>query len=265
MSVINWNISPEIFSIGFITVRWYGILFAAGFLAGYQIMTKIFRWESKNPEDVNDLLWFVIIGTVVGARLGHCLFYNPEYYLTNPLEIIKVWNGGLASHGAAIGILSAVWYYSKKKKNQSYLWVMDRVVITAALGGALIRLGNLFNSEIIGTPTDLPWGFVFERVDDVVRHPAQLYESIAYFIVFGIIYKLYLTKKERTPQGTIFGLFLILVFSFRFFVEFIKENQTYFEEGLLLNMGQLLSIPLVLLGFYLLFRKNISTNQKGTN
>jgi len=263
--VINWNISPEIFSIGFITVRWYGILFAAGFLAGYQIMTKIFRWESKNPEDVNDLLWFVIIGTVVGARLGHCLFYNPEYYLTNPLEIIKVWNGGLASHGAAIGILSAVWYYSKKKKNQSYLWVMDRVVITAALGGALIRLGNLFNSEIIGTPTDLPWGFVFERVDDVVRHPAQLYESIAYFIVFGIIYKLYLTKKERTPQGTIFGLFLILVFSFRFFVEFIKENQTYFEEGLLLNMGQLLSIPLVLLGFYLLFRKNISTNQKGTN
>lgn len=263
--MINWNISPEIFSIGFITVRWYGILFAAGFLAGYQIMTKIFRWESKNPEDVNDLLWFVIIGTVVGARLGHCLFYNPEYYLTNPLEIIKVWNGGLASHGAAIGILSAVWYYSKKKKNQSYLWVMDRVVITAALGGALIRLGNLFNSEIIGTPTDLPWGFVFERVDDVVRHPAQLYESIAYFIVFGIIYKLYLTKKERTPQGTIFGLFLILVFSFRFFVEFIKENQTYFEEGLLLNMGQLLSIPLVLLGFYLLFRKNISTNQKGTN
>jgi len=265
--LINWNVSPEIFSIGPITIRWYGLLFASAFLVGFQIMTKIFKNEKKNLDDLNDLVWYMILGTVIGARLGHCLFYNPSYYLSHPLEILQVWKGGLASHGAAIGILIAIYLYSKKKKDQPFLWVMDRVVITVALGGSFIRLGNLFNSEIIGKPTDLPWGFKFVRahVADPLtpRHPAQLYESIAYLITFFVLYKIYNSKKGKIPQGYLFGLFLIIVFGFRFLVEFIKENQTYFEEGMLLNMGQILSIPLIILGIYLFLKSKKETVRKG--
>ncbi len=265
--MINWDVSPEIFSIGPITIRWYGLLFASAFLVGFQIMTKIFKQEKKNLDDLNDLVWYMILGTVIGARLGHCLFYNPSYYLSHPMEILMVWKGGLASHGAAIGILIAIYLYSKKKKDQPFLWVMDRVVITVALGGSFIRLGNLFNSEIIGKPTDLPWGFKFIRahIDDplIPRHPTQLYESLAYLITFFILYKIYNSGKGKTAQGYLFGLFLILVFGFRFFVEFLKENQTYFEEGMLLNMGQILSIPLIILGIYLLINSKKQNLQKG--
>ncbi len=265
--MINWDVSPEIISIGPITIRWYGLLFASAFLVGFQIMTKIFKQEKKNLDDLNDLVWYMILGTVIGARLGHCLFYNPSYYLSHPLEILMVWKGGLASHGAAIGILIAIYLYSKKKKDQPFLWVMDRIVITVALGGSFIRLGNLFNSEIIGKPTSLPWGFKFIRahVADPLtpRHPTQLYESIAYLIIFFILYKIYNATKGKIPQGYLFGLFLILVFGFRFLVEFLKENQTYFEEGMILNMGQILSIPLILLGIYLLIRSKKDNLQKG--
>jgi len=267
--LINWDVSPELFSIGPITVRWYGLLFASAFLVGFQIMTKIFKQEKKNLDDLNDLVWYMILGTVIGARLGHCLFYNPSYYLSHPLEILMVWKGGLASHGAAIGILIAIYLYSKKKKDQPFLWVMDRIVITVALGGSFIRLGNLFNSEIIGKPTNLPWGFKFVRAhiaDPLIpRHPTQLYESLAYLITFFVLYKIYDSKKEKIAQGYLFGLFLILVFGFRFFVEFLKENQTYFEEGMLLNMGQILSIPLIILGVYLLInskKKNLPKGKK---
>ncbi len=267
--MINWDVSPELFSIGPITVRWYGLLFASAFLVGFQIMTKIFKQEKKNLDDLNDLVWYMILGTVIGARLGHCLFYNPSYYLSHPLEILMVWKGGLASHGAAIGILIAIYLYSKKKKDQPFLWVMDRIVITVALGGSFIRLGNLFNSEIIGKPTNLPWGFKFVRAhiaDPLIpRHPTQLYESLAYLITFFVLYKIYDSKKEKIAQGYLFGLFLILVFGFRFFVEFLKENQTYFEEGMLLNMGQILSIPLIILGVYLLInskKKNLPKGKK---
>jgi prolipoprotein diacylglyceryl transferase len=180
-------VSPEIFSfgpfsigslnLGPFSVRWYGLLFAASFVIGFQIMNWIFKIEKKSEKDLNDLVWYMILGTVIGARLGHCLFYNPEYYLSNPLEILKIWQGGLASHGAAVGILTAMYLYSKKKVGQSFLWILDRVVITVALAGSLIRLGNLFNSEIIGIPTDLPWGFVFTLIDEIPRHPAQLYSD----------------------------------------------------------------------------------------
>lgn len=267
--MIRWDVNPEILSLGPIHIRWYGLLFATAFVVGYEIMTKIFKQEHKNLDDLNDLVWYMILGTVIGARLGHCLFYNPEYYLSHPIEILKIWKGGLASHGAAIGILTAIYLYSKKKKDQSFLWTMDRVVITVALGGAFIRTGNLFNSEIIGKPTDVPWAFIFVRAHVanplVPRHPTQIYEALAYLISFFILYHIYKKNKGKPVDGYLFGLFLILVFGFRFFVEFFKEVQEPFERGLALDMGQLLSIPLVLAGIYLLIRakKNLPPKKKG--
>lgn len=248
LGFIEWSISPEIFHLGPVSVRWYGFLFAMAFVAGYFIMTWVFNKEGRPRTDLEQLSVYMIFGTVIGARLGHCLFYNPEYYLSNPIEIFKVWEGGLASHGAALGILTALYLFSKKKKNYPMLWTLDRVVIVVALAGTFIRLGNLFNSEIIGKPTDVSWAFIFTAVDDLPRHPAQLYESIAYFIVFLILLFFYYKGFEKNRNGLLFGLFLVLVFAFRFFVEFVKENQSGFEAGMALNMGQLLSIPFVLAG-----------------
>ncbi len=250
--MITWSVSPEIFSLGPIHVRWYGLLFAMSFIVGYQIFTWIFKIEKRSENDLNDLVWYMILGTVIGARLGHCLFYNPDYYLSHPLEILMVWKGGLASHGAAIGILTAIYLFVKKRPKFTYLWVMDRIVITVALAAFFIRMGNLFNSEIVGKPTDLPWGFVFTSIDNVPRHPAQLYEAIAYLIIFFILFFQYKKQKENIRDGFLFGEFLIGIFGFRFFVEFIKENQSLFENSMSLNMGQILSIPLVVLGIYLL-------------
>lgn len=263
--MITWDVSPEIFSIGPITIRWYGLLFATSFLIGFQIMTRIFKQENKSQDDLNDLLWYMIIGTIVGARLGHCLFYNPEYYLSNPIEILKTWKGGLASHGAAIGIVISMFLYSKKKIGQSFLWVMDRVVITVALAGFFIRTGNLMNSEIIGKPTDVPWAFKFVNsyVADPLtpRHPAQLYEALAYLAIFVILFLIYKKYYKTIKEGFIFGLFLVLIFVARFIIEFFKENQSAFEQGMTLNMGQILSIPLILWGLYLLFINNKSSNK----
>jgi prolipoprotein diacylglyceryl transferase len=219
-------------------------------------MSVIFSKEHKSERDLNDLVWYMILGTVLGARLGHCLFYNPGYYLSHPIEILEIWKGGLASHGAAIGILTAIYIYVRKRKDISFLWIMDRIVITVALAGFFIRMGNLFNSEIIGKPTNANWGFVFASIDNVPRHPAQLYEAIAYLIIFFFIFAIYFKTDGKFKEGLIFGLFLILIFTFRFFVEFLKENQSLFEEKMFLNMGQLLSIPFVLFGIYLLFRKS---------
>lgn len=218
-------------------------------------MLVIFNKEKKSEKDLNDLVWVMILGTVLGARLGHCLFYNPSYYLSHPLEILQIWKGGLASHGAAIGIMIAIYFYVKKRKDMTYLWVFDRIVITVALAGFFIRMGNLFNSEIIGKPTNSSWGFVFTSVDMIPRHPAQLYESIAYLLIFFFLFWFYFKKEGKFKPGLLFGLFLVLIFSFRFFIEFLKEDQSPFEAGMFLNMGQLLSIPLVILGIYLLFRK----------
>ncbi|MCL6495753.1 MAG: prolipoprotein diacylglyceryl transferase, partial [Ignavibacterium sp.] len=233
----------------------YGLLFALAFVFGYIILSKVYKKEKKSLEDLEKLSIYVILGTVIGARLGHCLFYDPAYYLTNPIEILKVWQGGLASHGAAIGILTALYLFSKKKKDQNIIWILDRLVIVVALGGALIRLGNLFNSEIIGKAADVPWAFIFVRVDDIPRHPTQLYESLFYFLSFIILYFIYQKKSVSLKPGFLFGLFLILIFGFRFFIEFLKENQSAFESALPINMGQILSIPFVLLGLYFIFRK----------
>lgn len=248
LAFIEWSVSPEIFHLGPISVRWYGFLFAMAFVAGYFIMTWVFKKEGRPRADLEQLSVYMIFGTVIGARLGHCLFYNPGYYLSNPIEIFKVWEGGLASHGAALGILTALYLFSKKKKNYPMLWTLDRVVIVVALAGTFIRLGNLFNSEIIGKPTDVSWAFIFTAVDDIPRHPAQLYESIAYFIVFIILLFIYYKGIEKNKSGLLFGIFLVLVFTFRLFVEFVKENQSGFEKAMALNMGQLLSIPFVIAG-----------------
>lgn len=262
ISSIFWNVSPEIMKLGPFSLRWYGLLFALAFVFGYLILNKIYTLEKKSQADLEQLSIYVILGTVIGARLGHCLFYDPAYYLSHPIEIIKVWEGGLASHGAAIGILIAIYLVSQKQKDKSMLWILDRLVIVVALGGALIRLGNLFNSEIIGRPADVPWAFIFARVDDIPRHPSQLYESIFYLITFAVLYFTYLRTNKKTLPGYLFGLAIVMIFGFRFIVEFLKENQSPFEKGMILDMGQILSIPFIIAGLIFMFRKQEEIVQK---
>jgi len=249
--MIHWNVDPEIFSVGFIHIRYYSLMFLLSFGLGVYFMKRFFSYEKFDPLDVDDLLMYMMAGTIIGARLGHVLFYSPGYYLNNPVEILMIWRGGLASHGAAVGILLALYLFSRRK-GYDYLWVTDRIAIVVALSGGFIRLGNLFNSEIVGKPTDVPWAFIFERLDNIPRHPTQIYESLAYFIIFIFLYKTYMRLKEKTPRGLLFGYFLVGVFGFRFIVEFYKEVQESFERSLALDMGQILSIPLVLLGIYFL-------------
>jgi phosphatidylglycerol---prolipoprotein diacylglyceryl transferase len=262
ITYITWNVDPEIFSLGPLSVRWYGLLFALAFILGQQILSKIYVTEGRTEGDVDVITLYMIIGTVVGARLGHTLFYDPEYYLSNPLEILMIWKGGLASHGATIGILFALWLFSRRHKFD-YLWVLDRIVIVVALGGALIRLGNLMNSEIIGRPSDVPWAFKFLQNNEIIngvaastdpRHPTQLYESLSVFLLFVLLFWLWKKYKGALPKGLLFGLFVTFLFTFRFLVEFLKENQVDFEETMVLNMGQILSIPLILIGLFILLR-----------
>ncbi|WP_276498148.1 prolipoprotein diacylglyceryl transferase [Pontibacter litorisediminis] len=256
LNYITWNVDPEIFHLGPLSIRWYGLLFALGFIIGQRILTKIYVAEGRTEGDVDVITIYMIVGTVVGARLGHTLFYSPEYYLSNPIEILKIWEGGLASHGATIGILLALWLFSRKYEFD-YMWVLDRIVIVVALGGALIRLGNLMNSEIFGHPTDLPWGFIFERQNEyshVPRHPTQLYESLSVFLLFVLLYWLWKKYKGALPRGLLFGIFVTALFTFRFLVEFLKEDQVAKEATMALNIGQLLSIPLIIAGLFILLR-----------
>ncbi len=265
--MFTWNVDPEIVKIWIFSIRWYGLLFASGFVVGFPIMTWIYKNENKNVDNLNDLLWYMMLGVVLGARLGHCLFYDPVYYLSNPLQILFIWKGGLASHGAAIGVTLALVYYSRRFKDQPFLWVADRIVIPSMLGGAFIRIGNFFNSEIIGKPTGGDWGVIFERnlqYSQVPRHPAQLYEAIAYLLIFAFLINFYRITKGKFREGFTLGMFLILVFAFRLFVENFKENQSSFEQGMLLNMGQILSIIPILAGIYLVFfHKPKPKNTKG--
>jgi phosphatidylglycerol:prolipoprotein diacylglycerol transferase len=256
--VITWNVNPEIFSIGPLSIRWYGLLFATAFLLGYIVFTRFLATERLTSEMLDQLLVYIAVGTIVGARLGHCFFYEPDYFLKNPLEILKIWKGGLASHGAAVGILLALWLYVRKHK-LSFLWMIDRIVIVVALGGTFIRLGNLFNSEIYGGPTDLPWGFIFVRdrvfdphtgalLPNVPSHPTQLYEALSYLTIFFILFFFYRKNYMKVRDGFIFGVFMIMLFTARFLIEFVKNDQVAFEAGMKLNMGQLLSLPFILAG-----------------
>lgn len=373
LSFIIWSPNPEIFpnfdfqigSFNIGDIRWYGFLFALGFIISQQIMYKIFKTEGKPEKDVDSLTLWMIIATIIGARLGHVIFYEPTRYLKDPLSILKTWEGGLASHGATIGILTGIYLYvnylvdinpfkgkfvwkKKKRPGQSYLWVVDRIVICVAITGALIRFGNFINAEIIGLPTRSEYGVVFARdvvdrleympqveqvkvlkdqerqmdengyvpvdieilfskavnsenmVNQIVRtnvktilstyeyvvqhiyeppanqinfsvaqnngqyaaiiktmaisrHPAQLYESISTFLIFVVLLWLWNRRKEKIPEGLLFGVFLVVLFSLRFIYEFMKENQVAFEDNMKLNMGQILSIPLVIAGLWILF------------
>ncbi len=261
IAYITWNINPDIFHIGPLTIRWYGLLFALAFYLGYLIFKRIYKRENIHLDWLEKITVYMFIGVVVGARLGHCFFYEPEYFLQNPIEIIKVWRGGLASHGAAIGILVALYFYARKIK-KTYFWILDRIVIVVALAGFLIRMGNLMNSEIYGHITTVPWAFIFIRdypegfpvSDMVARHPTQLYEGLIYLIIFTGLYFFYHKTKMADYGGLIFSIFLVDLFSARFIIEFFKENQVAFEEGMKLNMGQWLSVPLVLIGLFIFIR-----------
>jgi phosphatidylglycerol:prolipoprotein diacylglycerol transferase len=256
MLSIIWNPSPEIFHIGVFAVRWYGLFFALGFFFGYLIMQRFFTKEGIPIKLLDELTTYMIVGTIVGARLGHVFFYEPSWYLAHPIKILEVWEGGLASHGAAIGIILSLLIFSYVRK-KPFLWVMDRVVVVTALAGFLIRMGNLMNSEIYGLPTTLPWGFEFVRSSTpsdglVPRHPTQIYEGLSYLATFFLLLRYYYKKDGRPALGFLFGLFLILIFGVRILIEFIKEPQVGFERGLALNMGQMLSIPFVIAGIILI-------------
>jgi prolipoprotein diacylglyceryl transferase len=254
MRHLIWNVSPEIFHFGPLQLRWYGLFFASGFLSGYEIMARFYRKEGRPLENLSSLASYLILGTVIGARLGHVFLYQPDYFLKHPLEILMIWEGGLASHGGFAGVMIAVYLYLKKYPDMSFLQLADRLAIPCLLAAAFIRVGNFFNSEILGTPSDLPWAIVFARVDNIPRHPAMLYEATAYFLIFTALYITYWRTRIIQFPGRVFGAALVMSFLARFMIEFVKENQVAFEERLLLNLGQLLSLPFIIVGGYLIYR-----------
>lgn len=288
---INWNPDPELFRLfGSIPIRYYGLLWVVGIGLAYLVVRQQYRDKKIGDDKFEPLFFYCFFGILVGARLGHCLFYQPDYYLNHFWEMILPvhflpgggwkWTGyeGLASHGGTLGLIIALWLYCRKTK-MHYMDVLDMIAVATPITACCIRLANLMNSEIIGKPTDVPWAFVFERVDMLPRHPAQLYEAIAYFIFFlGMIYlyKQGRIKQSEKPQtdfskaavgkatagiaatsrhhrGFFFGLCLTEIFVFRFFIEFLKENQVNFEDGMTLNMGQWLSVPFIVIGVYFMF------------
>lgn len=248
--------SPMLHTIGPITVRYYGIMWAIAFTIGYFLGIKMFKDAGKPLEDLESLLTYVMIATVVGARLGQIFFYEPSYYFHHPAQIPMIWHGGLASHGAAIGIVIAIWLYMRKHPGYSFLWITDRVVIPVAIGGVFVRIGNFFNSEIIGHVTHVPWAIIFERRDMLPRHPSQLYEAVWYLSLFIILWIMYKRYKTKPPDGLIFGFFLVYMFVGRFMIEFTKLHQADFVSNRWpLDVGQLLSIPFILVGIWILWKK----------
>ncbi len=258
--MFTWNVDPELFSFGTFHVRWYGLLFSLAFLSSFAIMVWIFRRENKSDDLLNRLFLYVFVGVVAGARLGHCLFYSPEFYLTHPIEILKVWEGGLASHGAAAGIIIALLLFARRTKGTSFIWVADRVSVVIPLAAIFVRLGNFINSEILGLPTDLPWAVIFSRVDMVPRHPVQLYEALTYLIIFLVMLTLYRKSLGARP-GRLTGSMLTMLFSMRFILEFFKTGQSTLDPSMPITMGQLLSIPLVAFGVWLITRRQTADQQ----
>lgn len=256
LASIVWDASPVIFSLGPISVRWYGLAFAIGFIIGYDIVAKMFKHEGAPEKWLGILLAFVVVATIVGSRLGHVFFYEWDYYSQHPAEIIKIWNGGLASHGGTIANIIAVflfsWFVSKKPAS----WTFDKLVIPIALVGGLIRLGNLMNSEIYGAYTNLPWGFIFVRNGETMpAHPTQLYEALCYFILFAILMWMYWKRNAEERPWLITGVFFIGIFLPRFLIEYVKNVQVESEYQMIatygMNLGQMLSIPFIFLGVLL--------------
>lgn len=297
LNYITWNVDPVALSLGPLQIRWYGLCWAVGFLLGYLLMCKIYKHEKMPDWSMDSLLLYMLVSTVIGARVGHCLFYEPEYYLVHPLDMLKIWEGGLASHGGAIGILLGLLLYvrnfnksTKKAKGEkthiTYLWILDRVVIAVCLVGSLIRLGNVFNHEIYGTPTSLPWGFVFLRgneqfcgtVDNYTPctswasccppeewlpcHPTGLYEAFFCLLAMGLLLWMYYKYNigDKRP-GMMFGTFLIIIFGSRICIEFLKNVQVDFERNMTFDMGQWLSIPFVVVGIVMIVRSLLNTSK----
>lgn len=254
--MIEWNADPIIGTLGPLQPRWYGVLFASAFLFSYAVMKRVFLMEGKHQNDLDRLTIYMMIGTVLGARLGHVLFYEPGIILQDPFEVIAIWHGGLASHGGAIGIILAVLLFSRNTRGFSMTWLLDRLAIVVPLSGMCIRLGNLMNSEIIGRPTDMPWGFWFMRVDavPVARHPTQIYEALICLVLFLLMMLLYRKGVASFRPGFMIGLLMVLLFTSRFFVEFYKEVQEAFEASLPIDMGQILSIPFIVAGIIFIMR-----------
>lgn len=253
--LLHWKFDPILVAIGPLSIRWYGVLFVAAFLFGQAALSRIFRAEGAPQENAGKLLLYSLVGTIAGARLAHCLFYDPNYYLSHPLAILRIWEGGLASHGGAVGMLVGLWLGSRTIRPQlPFLWLVDRVAIPAAFGAVFVRVANFLNSEIVGVPTSGGWGVVFESVDQLPRHPAQLYEAVAYLIIGFALLTIYRPLGKRAPQGLLFGWFMVLVFSVRIAVEFFKVPQAAYESGQILSVGQYLSLPFVALGAAMIAR-----------
>jgi prolipoprotein diacylglyceryl transferase len=249
---VTWDVNPVLLKIGSFEIMWYGLCWVAALGLGVAYFSNFIKREKLNPDHEN-IFWWGVIATVVGARLGHCLFYDPVYYLSHPIEFLYFREGGMASHGAAVGLLIGLWGFSRRHK-LPFIWSLDRVMIPVTVGGAIVRFGNLINSEIYGHATDLPWGFIFVRAGETVpKHPTQIYEALCYLLTFAVLLFLYYKKDlGRKRPGLIFGVGLIGVFLSRFLLEFIKNPQIAAEETMLLNMGQLLSIPFILAGILMI-------------
>ena len=268
LNYIIWNPDTTAFSLGFLTIRWYSLCWLIGLIGAYFMVQWLYKDQKIAPEKFEPLFIYCFIGILIGARLGHCIFYQPDYFLTSGKHIVEMflpihflpeggWKftgyEGLASHGGTLGLMIALWLYSHRTEVK--LWtVLDNIAIATPITACFIRLGNLMNSEIIGKVTDVPWAFVFERVDMMPRHPGQLYEAIAYFCFFFVGMYFYKVLKTRVGKGFYFGLCLFLIFTFRFFIEYTKDIQVSFESGMLFNMGQLLSVPFIILGIWCMRR-----------
>lgn len=276
---VTWDVNPALFELFGREVRWYGLLWVIGLIVAVYIVQIIFKKENLPEKWFDSLFIHMILGIVVGARLGHCLFYQPEYYLANPIEILKIWEGGLASHGGVVGIIVAVWLYSKRVTKKSMLWTFDRVMVPTGFTAGMIRLGNLMNHEIYGSVTDKPWGFRFvdnlhawmqgaEPIYTQPSHPTQIYEAIIYFVIFAITMYMYWKTTAKDRPGLILGVGILLIFIARFFIEFIKnvqvESETAMRESTGLILGQWLSIPFIIWGIWLIvhaMKTKIETNE----
>ncbi len=256
---VVWDVNPVAFNIFGIDIAWYGVMWSLSLAVGYWLFSRILRHEGLDPRMADSAFFYVIFSTVIGARLGHCLFYEPADYFLHPfmsdfpwIKLLDMRGGGLASHGAALGILVGLWLYCRKW-HVPYIWSLDRIGIIVAVTGAMIRFGNLMNSEIYGTATDLPWGFVFVRTGEVVpMHPTQIYEAVAYLLLFGVLAWLFWKTETRNRRGVLFGIFITWLFAARFVIETIKQPQVSFEQGMSLNMGQWLSLPFIVAGIIIL-------------
>jgi len=263
---IDWDPNIEIFKIGSFAIRYYSLMFVIAFVLGLQIMKKIYNKEGVSQDKLDSLFIYTVIATLLGARIGHFLFYDTSFLLSHPLEVLLPvkfnpfqFTGyqGLASHGAAIGIIIAMYFYAKKVIHKPMLWILDRIVIPVASGAIFVRIGNLMNSEIIGKPTNSDYGFIFKQLgEDFPRHPTQLYEAFGYLITFAVLWYVYWKTDKKEKLGYIFGLFMVFLWSVRLIVEFFKEAQVDQRGDWELNTGQLLSIPMILVGFYFMFRTN---------